>query len=255
MFQDPYLLDQHIKDNEKKQHQHQNKFKSNNNYNINNPKTNNYQNKKQKNDYNNGSLTPIWCSKNKKNIIVKKLEPYENRIINKNEDEAEDNFGLKKRESLSAPKKKEEKKFRTFASLIREEKLKEEEEKKKVQKKQNNNSEENKEEKKEEEKKFQSFKGTDQLIGKVKTEGLHVQKDIKNKVDRNSPICTFSIRLFNGEIVKCEFNYTQTLREIYFYVQKISGSNNFHLLDGFPPKPLREYNKLIGELNLNNTIF
>ena len=81
-----------------------------------------------------------------------------------------------------------------------------------------------------------------------------MQKDIKNKVDRNSPICTFSIRLFNGEIVKCEFNYTQTLREIYFYVQKISGSNNFHLLDGFPPKPLREYNKLIRELNLDNTI-
>ena len=256
IFQDPYLLEQHIKENEKKQQQqHQNKFKPNNNYNINNPNTNSNKNKKPKNDYNNGSLTPIWGSKNKKNIIVKKLDPYENKIENKNEDEAEDNFGLKKRESLSAPKKKEEKKFRTFASLIREEKLKEEEEKeKKTQKQQNKNSQENKEEKKVEEKKFQAFTGAGQLIGNVKTEGLHVQKDIKNKVDRNSPICTFSIRLFNGEIVKCEFNYTQTLREIYFYIQKISGSNNFHLLDGFPPKPLREYNKLIGDLNLDNTI-
>ena len=247
IFQDPYLLDQHIKENVKKQHQ--NKFKPYDNYSINNPNTNNIEIKKNKNDYNNGSLTPIWDSK-RKNVSVKNLEPYDT----KNEDE--NDFGLKKRESLSAPKKKEEKKFRTFASLIREEKLKEEEEKakKKARKEQNKNNEENKEEKKEEEKKFQAFTGAGQLIGNVKTEGLHVQKDIKNKVDRNSPICTFSIRLFNGEIVKCEFNYTQTLREIYFYVQKISGSNNFHLLDGFPPKPLREYNKLIGELNLDNTI-
>ena len=247
IFQDPYLLEQHIKENEKK---HQNKFKPNNNYNIDNSITNNNQNKKQKNDYNNGSLTPIWGSKNRKNVIVKKLEPYDTKI------EDENNFGLKKRESLSAPKKKEEKKIRTFASLIKEEKLKEEEEKerKKSKKEQNKSGEENKEEKKDGEKKFQAFTGAGQLIGNVKTEGLRVQKDIKNKVDRNSPICTFSIRLFNGEIVKCEFNYTQTLREIYFYVQKISGSNNFHLLDGFPPKPLREYNKLIGELNLDNTI-
>ena len=248
IFQDPYLLDQHIKENEKKQHQ--NNFKPNNNYNINNPKPNDNQNKNPKNDFNNGSLTPIWGSKNRKNVFVEKLEPLDTKS------EEENNFGLKKRESLSAPKKKEEKKFRTFASLIREEKLREEEEKekKKAKKAQNGNNEENKEEKKDEEKKFQAFTGTGQLIGNVRTEGLHVQKDIKNKVDRNSPICTFSIRLFNGEIVKCEFNYTQTLREIYFYVQKISGSNNFHLLDGFPPKPLREYNKLIRELNLDNTI-
>ena len=248
IFQDPYLLDQHIKENEKKQHQ--NNFKPNNNYNINNPKPNDNQNKNPKNDFNNGSLTPIWGSKNRKNVFVEKLEPLDTKS------EEENNFGLKKRESLSAPKKKEEKKFRTFASLIREEKLREEEEKekKKAKKAQNGNNEENKEEKKDEEKKFQAFTGTGQLIGNVRTEGLHVQKDIKNKVDRNSPICTFSIRLFNGEIVKCEFNYTQTLREIYFYVQKISGSNNFHLLDGCPPKPLREYNKLIRELNLDNTI-
>ena len=73
-------------------------------------------------------------------------------------------------------------------------------------------------------------------------------------VDEYSPISTFSIRLFNGEIVKCEFNYTQTLRDVYYYIQKISGSRNFHLLDGFPPKPLREYNKCIGELHLDNTI-
>ena len=144
----------------------------------------------------------------------------------------EENFQLKKRESLSAPKKKEEKKFKTFASLLRE---KEEEEKKKKANPQNKQNGENEEEK--EEKKFQAFTGTGQLIGNINTQGLHVNKDVKNIVDEFSPICTFSIRLFNGEIVKCEFNYTQTLRDIYYYVQKISGSKNFHLLDGFNQNP------------------
>ena len=192
------------------------------------------------NKNNNLSLTPIEGRTNRKNIFIEK---------NENKINEEENFGLKKRESLSAPKKKEEKKFKTFASLLRE---KEEEEKRKKQKGNDQNGEE--EEKKEEEKKFQAFTGTGQLIGNINTQGLHVNKDIKNIVDEYSPISTFSIRLFNGEIVKCEFNYTQTLRDVYYYVQKISGSKNFHLLDGFPPKPLREYNKCIGELHLDNTI-
>ena len=37
-------------------------------------------------------------------------------------------------------------------------------------------------------------------------------------------------------------------------MQTISGSNNFHLLDGFPPKPLRDYDKKIGDLNIENSI-
>ena len=83
--------------------------------------------------------------------------------------------------------------------------------------------------------------------------GLHFDKEYKNKIDCNQPFCTISIRLFNGEISKAQFNYSQTLRDIYFYVRKISGSNNFTLLDGFPPKPLRDYDRTIGELNLQNT--
>ena len=200
----------------------------------------NYHPGQNKRPNNNGlSLTPIEGRTNRKNIFIDK---------NENKIGVEENFGLKKRESLSAPKKKEEKKFKTFASLLRE---KEEEEKRKKEKGNNQKGEE--EENKEEEKKFQAFTGTGQLIGNINTQGLHVNKNIKNIVDEYSPICTFNIRLFNGEIVKCEFNYTQTLRDIYYYVQKISGSKNFHLLDGFPPKPLREYNKCIGELHLDNT--
>ena len=61
-----------------------------------------------------------------------------------------------------------------------------------------------------------------------------------------------SIRLFNGEVIKAQFNYSQTLRDIYMYVRRISGSIKFHLLDGFPPKPLRDYDRTIYELGLNN---
>ena len=158
-------------------------------------------------------------------------------------DEIED-FGLKKKESKSVPKKNVESKFKTFSSFILEEKEKEEE-----KKSFHNINEEN-----EEEKKFTAFTGSGKIIGNVNTEGLHVDKNIKNIVDKNSPICKFSIRLFNGEVIKCEFNHSQTLRDIYYYVQRISGSNNFHLLDGFPPKPLRDYDKNVGDLNIENSI-
>ena len=89
---------------------------------------------------------------------------------------------------------------------------------------------ENVEGKKVEEKKFQAFMGEGKLIGNINTKGLHVNKDIKNVVEISKPISTFSIRLFNVEIVKCEFNHHQVLRDIYYYIQKISGSSNFHLL-------------------------
>ena len=239
-FQDPYLLNQHQNQNQKqnkqKHHQHQQ------NYNKYNNQT---QQKRQKIDQNNMCHTPIGDRNDRKNVFDEK-----------NLNEKDGNFEKKKRESSSTPKKKEEKKIKTFASLIREEKEKEEEEKKQKKAQQTQkatNQTQNKEGKKEEEKKFQAFTGAGQLIGNINTQGLHVHKNVKNVVDQYSPICIFNVRLFNGEIVKCEFNYTQTLRDIYYYIREISGSNNFHLLDGFPPKPLREYNKLIGELHLDNT--
>ena len=102
--------------------------------------------------------------------------------------------------------------------------------------------------------KFTAFSGCGKLIGNINTEGLHVNKEIKSQVDRFQPVCSISIRLFNGEIIKTEFNNSQTLRDIYIYVRNISGSNNFVLLDGFPPKPLIEYGRSIGELGLQNTM-
>ena len=102
--------------------------------------------------------------------------------------------------------------------------------------------------------KFTAFSGCGKLIGHINTEGLHVNKEIKSPVDRFQPVCSISIRLFNGEIIKAEFNNSQTLRDVYIYVRNISGSNNFVLLDGFPPKPLIEYGRSIGDLGLQNTM-
>ena len=102
-------------------------------------------------------------------------------------------------------------------------------------------------------KKFVAFEGEGFLIDNVNVEGLHVNKDIKNSINKSLPICNFNIRLFNGEIIKCEFNYNKTLRDVYTYVKKLSGSNNFILLEGFPPRPLNQLNKSLKELNLENT--
>ena len=156
--------------------------------------------------------------------------------------------------------------FETFHNFKQMEYLKEEEEKKKKQKekekKRNINKKniekekeenEKEKEKEKEEPKFTAFGGEGKHIGNVNIEGLNVNKEITNDIDIYKPVCSISIRLFNGEIVKCNFNYTQTLRDIYYYVRRISGSNNFTLLDGFPPKPLKDYDKTIGELKLENT--
>ncbi len=235
-YQDTYLINQHQHNQQKQQRHHhhhdQNQYPQDNQHHIQKlPK------ERKKIDPNNMNYTPIESrKKNRKNILL------ENPKKNENE-----NFEKKNRESLSIPKEKEEKKIHTFASLIKEEKEKEKEKEEKKNKKTNKKEEDKKE------KKFVAFTGTGQIIGNINTEGLHVYKDVKHSIDTNSPLCSINIRLFNGEIVKSEFNFNQTLGDIYRYVYKISGTKNFHLLEGFPPKPLREYNKTIGELGLENT--
>ena len=164
------------------------------------------------------------------------------------------NYNRYERHTSSVPKKDMKNKFETFHNFKRLELIKEEEKKKeskKNKKEQNEKLEEKKEEK--DEKKFTAFGGVGQTIGFINTQGLNVQKDLKNSIDIFKPVCTINIRLFNGEIVKGQFNYSQTLRNIYYFVQKISGSNNFTLLDGFPPQPLRNYDMTIGQLKLENT--
>jgi hypothetical protein len=152
------------------------------------------------------------------------------------------------------------KNFKTFQSFIKREQDKEDEKlaKKGYKMIQNTNAgkevkkEENTEQKKDE-KKFVPFEGLGYFLGNVNVEGLKVNKDFKNQIDRSLPICNFNVRLFNGEIVKCEFNLTQKLSDIYIYISHLSGSKNFVLLDGFPPKPLNQFNLLIKDLKLDNT--
>ena len=105
-----------------------------------------------------------------------------------------------------------------------------------------------------EEKKFQAFTGLGQSISSVSTKGLVVNKDATSDVDRTKPTCKVNIRLFNGEVVSEDFNLDQTLKDVINFVTKKSGSNNFSLLDGFPPKPLNALNKTIQELHLEGTL-
>ena len=105
-----------------------------------------------------------------------------------------------------------------------------------------------------EEKKFQAFTGLGKSISSVNTEGLHVNKNASSNVDRSKPTCKVNIRLFNGEVVSEDFNLSQTLQDVINFVKKKSGSNNFSLLDGFPPRPLTGYNKTIQELHLEGSL-
>jgi len=174
----------------------------------------------------------------------------------------------KKERKRSAPKRESKKRIRTFESFKKMEFLKEEEEKKKKliereKLKKNYNldeieeereKEKEKEKEKSEEKKFVAFGGEGKVLGNVSIEGLNIHKEVRNKIDTGKPVCTVSVRLFNGEIVKGNFNYTQKLRDLYYFIKKASGSKDFYLLDGFPPQPLKDYNKTIGELKLENSI-
>ena len=211
-------------------------------YNSNNNSLNNYN----QYVYNPVIQTPMGNRSIRREIFV----PKDNVDIPNSETR---DYKRTERHTSSVPKKEPKNRFETFHNFKRQELIKEEEEKKRKNKiNMNKEKKETKEEKKEE-KKFTAFGGTGQAIGNINTEGLNVQTDLKNSINIFKPVCTINIRLFNGEIAKGEFNYTQTLRDVYFYVRKISGSNNFTLLDGFPPKPLRDYDRTIGQLKLENT--
>ena len=104
------------------------------------------------------------------------------------------------------------------------------------------------------EKKIDSFIGRGKRIGKIpNTIGLKVNKKAIFKIDKNKPLCKINIRLFNGEVICKEFNLTNTLKDIFNYVEKVSGSKNFSLLEGFPPKIIKQFDKSIEELKLQES--
>ena len=99
---------------------------------------------------------------------------------------------------------------------------------------------------------FHAFKGKGRAVSQVNTNGLKVNKFVTNKIDKKKPTCKIDIRLFNGTVVTANFNLSQTVRDIKSFVERKSGSHNFSLLEGFPPKPLTELNKTIEQLNLKD---
>ena len=104
-----------------------------------------------------------------------------------------------------------------------------------------------------ERKKYTAFSGIGKLLGASFIEE-YKDNEVKSFIDNKSPSCLISLRLYNGEIIKGQFNYNQTLSDIYFYTKEMSGLNDFALLDGFPPKPLFDLDKTIEELNLENSV-
>ena len=60
--------------------------------------------------------------------------------------------------------------------------------------------------------------------------------------------------MFNGETVCEEFNLSNTVRDIMRFVENASGSHNFSLLDGFPPRPIVQVDKTIEELKLQGSM-
>ena len=208
----------------------------------------------QYNNYPNPTQTPIATRNIRKDIFIgdNNNDLYNN--IPKISNTVARNYNRYERHSSSVPKKDMKNKFETFHNFKRQELIKEEEEKKKKNQKRQIEPKDKETEKKEDKKKFVAFGGVGQAVGGVEIQGLNVQIDLKNSIDLFKPICTINIRLFNGEIAQGKFNYSQTLRDIYFYVRKISGSNNFTLLDGFPPRALRNYDMTIGQLKLENAV-
>lgn len=112
----------------------------------------------------------------------------------------------------------------------------------------------NKDEEIKDKKTFTPFSGFGQLISNINIDGLYVNKSANTSADLYSPVCHINIRLFNGEVIKASFNYGQTVGDIYVYVRNVSGSDNFVLLEGFPPKPITNYGSAIYELGLQNTV-
>ena len=78
----------------------------------------------------------------------------------------------------------------------------------------------------------------------------------ENLVDLNKPHCFISVRMYNGTVIRTEFNTDKKLRDVYSFVKKMEKNKiiNFLLLDGFPPKPLLEFDKTIKELGIENSM-
>ena len=102
-------------------------------------------------------------------------------------------------------------------------------------------------------KKFKAFSGAGKLLGAANIDGLLVENIDTTYTDYSSPTICININLFNGEVVGREFNYNQTVRDVYSYTREFTGSNNFVLFTEYD-EPLIDYGRNISELGIENVI-
>lgn len=65
---------------------------------------------------------------------------------------------------------------------------------------------------------------------------------------------TINIRLYTGETITQNFNLTHSVGDIFSFVTSVAPVNgSFQLIEGFPPKPLTDFDKTIEQLKLQGT--
>ena len=96
----------------------------------------------------------------------------------------------------------------------------------------------------------------EKVINRTVVVNKRVEKFDENMVDLNKPHCFISVRMYNGTVIRTEFNTDKKLRDVYSFVKKMEKNNiiDFILLDGFPPKPITEFDKTIKELGIENSM-
>ena len=96
----------------------------------------------------------------------------------------------------------------------------------------------------------------EKIVNKTVVVNKKVEQFDENVVDLNKPHCFISVRMYNGTVIRTEFNSDKKLRDVYSFVKKMEKNNiiDFILLDGFPPKPITEFDKTIKELGIENSM-
>ena len=96
----------------------------------------------------------------------------------------------------------------------------------------------------------------EKVINRTVVVNKRVEKFDENVVDLNKPHCFISVRMYNGTVIRTEFNTDKKLRDVYSFVKKMEQNNiiDFILLDGFPPKPITEFDKTIKDLGIENSM-
>ena len=83
---------------------------------------------------------------------------------------------------------------------------------------------------------------------------MNKPKEDVNRVDPSKPICEVNLMLYTGEFIKGQFNYTQTVRDIYNYVRGKSKIKDFILFDPFSSATYLDFDRTVEQLKLGETV-